>query len=178
VEPRIELVPLGRPFLDAVICGDLEQARAVAPFKLPARFADDAIRLFKLRRDQLVAKPAWQPWLLRAIILQDEQRMVGYANFHGPPGVNDTGAPNAVSIGYTIFPEFRGRGFATEAAKAMVEWARREHDVTHFVCGVTPDNGPSIKVLEKVGFRRTTLVLEGEAIFEMRLPEKTSQRSP
>jgi RimJ/RimL family protein N-acetyltransferase len=169
-EQRIELVPLERQLLDALICGDRARARSLATFDLPKEFPAEAIELFLFRRNQLIANPNWQPWLLRAIVLQEGRRMAGYANFHGPPGVNDAGYPNAVSIGYTVFPEFRRRGIATRAAADLMNWARREHGVTFFVCGVRPDNAPSIRVLEKLGFARTQQTIEGETIFEMRLP--------
>jgi len=55
--------------------------------------------------------------------------MVGYANFHGPPGVNDLARPDAAELGYTVFPAYRGHGFATEAAEAMIDWAAREMPV-------------------------------------------------
>ena len=93
--------------------------------------------------------------------------MVGYANFHGPPGVNDLGVAGAAETGYTIFPAHRGQGFATELAQAMMDWAAREHGVRHFISGVTPDNGPSLRVNDKLGFVRTGDVVDGEIIFEL-----------
>ena len=110
------------------------------------------------------------PWSLRAIVSRDEKRMVGFTNFHGPPGVNDLGAPAAAEIGYTVFPQFRRRGYATETCRALIEWARREHGVQHFISGIEPSNGPSIRVVEKLGFTPMALMVDGECIFELRLP--------
>ena len=60
--------------------------------------------LVRFRRDQVSERPVWLPWSLRAIVLRDPARvMVGYANFHGPPGVNDLGTPDAAETGYTVF---------------------------------------------------------------------------
>lgn len=96
--------------------------------------------------------------------------MVGFANFHGPPGVNDLGMPGAAETGYTVFSAYRGRGLATEVAQAMMDWAAREHGIRHFVSGVTPDNAPSLRVNEKLGFVRTGDFLDGEIIFELKRP--------
>lgn len=96
--------------------------------------------------------------------------MVGYANFHGPPGVNDLSRPGAAETGYTVFAAYRGRGFATETAQAMMDWAAREHGVREFISGVTPDNGPSLRVNDKLGFARTGDVVDGEIIFELHRP--------
>jgi ribosomal-protein-alanine N-acetyltransferase len=123
----------------------------------------------RFRRDQVSVRPAWLPWSLRAIVLRDPARvMVGYANFHGPPGVNDLGRPDAAETGYTVFESYRSRGFATETAQAMMDWAAREHGVRHFISGVAPNNAPSLRVNDKLGFARTGDVVDGEIIFELR----------
>ncbi len=125
----------------------------------------------RLRRAQVQEHPAWLPWSLRAIVLREPERvMVGFANFHGPPGVNDLGAPGAAETGYTVFSAYRGRGFATEVAQAMMDWAAREHGVRHFISGVTPDNAASLRVNEKLGFLRTGDLIDGEIIFELKRP--------
>jgi len=51
----------------------------------------------------------------------------------------------------------------------MIDWARREHGVTHFISGVAPDNLPSLRVNEKLGFVATGEFLDGETIFPLRL---------
>ena len=167
--PRLSLPLLSPELLEALAAGDLAQSRALAPFELPSAFDAEERELFFLRREQ-AREPAWRPWLLRALVLGEHGRMIGYANFHGPPGVNDTGAPDALEIGYSVFPEFRGRGFATEAARAMLDFARHDFGVTHFIAGILPANAPSIRVVEKLGFVRTPIVVEGELIFELRFP--------
>ena len=78
--------------LDAFITGDRVAAARLVDFAIPDEFPGDARGLVVLRRDQILQRPAWLPWSLRAIVLRDPERvMVGYANFHGPPGVNDLG---------------------------------------------------------------------------------------
>jgi RimJ/RimL family protein N-acetyltransferase len=42
--------------------------------------------------------------------------------------------------------------------------------VHHFISGVAPDNGPSLRVNEKLGFVDTGQVVDGERIFELRWP--------
>ena len=68
-----------------------------------------------------------------------------------------------------MFPEFRGRGYATETGRVMLEWAKREHGVGHFISGLEPSNTASIRVIEKLGFTPLDLVVDGEAMFELRL---------
>lgn len=159
---------MGQLLLRALLDDQTETAQSLVNYALPQELDDEARELFAFRFSQAGEFPEHAPWLLRAIVLQEERVMVGYANFHGPPGINDTGDPDAVSIGYRIFPEHQGHGYATQAARRLVEWAAEEHGMKHVVCGVAPDNAASMRVLEKLGFRRTNQVIEGEVIFERR----------
>ncbi|MFI2004138.1 GNAT family N-acetyltransferase [Streptomyces jumonjinensis] len=47
-------------------------------------------------------------------------RAIGGLGFHGPPDEHAT-----VTIGYGLIPAARGRGYATEALRALLEFARR-----------------------------------------------------
>ena len=81
--------------------------------------------VFRTRRDQVRKDATWAPWSLRAVVLRDEDIVIGTANFHGPPGVNDTLTPGAAEVGYEILPAFRRTGFGTEVALSMLTWANR-----------------------------------------------------
>ena len=59
----------------------------------------------------------------------------------------------SVQIGYRVIPSARGRGYCTEAARTSSRpplHVRREEDSR----GSKPRNKPSIRVLEKLGFRK------------------------
>lgn len=170
--PRLDLIPLPADLLDALIVGDRAAVRRLAPFPVPEGFPDDRAReLLEYRRRQLRADPVWLPWSIRAVVRRGiPPVMVGYANFHGPPGINDLGLEGAAEVGYTIFPEHRGQGYATEVARAMLDWARRAHGVTEFVSGVAPHNAPSLRVNEKLGFVPTGDVIDGERMFRLVMP--------
>ena len=94
--------------------------------------------------------------------------MVGYVNFHGAPGVNTTGTAGALELGWTVFPADQRRGYATETATALMDWAVAHHGVRHFISTTTPQNEASLRVHDKLGFRRTGEVVEGEVVFELR----------
>ena len=94
--------------------------------------------------------------------------MVGYVNFHGAPGVNDTATADALELGWTVFRKDQRRGYATEAATCLMDWAVSLHGVHHFISSTTPDNAASLRVHDKLHFRRTGEVVDGEVIFELR----------
>lgn len=57
-------------------------------------------------------------------------------------------------IGYTFDPKFQGQGLATEAVRALVDFAFREKGL-HRIYGITdPRNTPSIKLMTRLGMRQ------------------------
>ena len=57
-------------------------------------------------------------------------------------------------IGWMVLPEFQGRGLGRDAARAILDKARREHrfDVVHAFPGAT--NAPSNAICRALGFER------------------------
>jgi RimJ/RimL family protein N-acetyltransferase len=66
-------------------------------------------------------------------------------------------------MGYGLLPEFRGRGFATAAARLLSDWALEQAGVVRVIAGTFPYNEASRRVLERAGFER-------EGVFKARLP--------
>jgi len=54
-------------------------------------------------------------------------------------------------VGFAVLPEYWGRGFAFEAAEAMVEYGHSELGINEIVGLTSRENTASIKVLEKLG---------------------------
>lgn len=84
--------------------------------------------------------------------------LVGRAGFglHGTRGEPE--------IGYAMFPEFQGQGYATEAAKALRDWLFRETDWMYFLGFADVRNGPSLAVLNRIGMVPTHVgLLNGQA---------------
>jgi ribosomal-protein-alanine N-acetyltransferase len=75
--------------------------------------------------------------------------LVGRAGYgvHAP-----TGEPE---IGYALYPEHQGHGYATEAAAALRDWIFRDTDWDHFIGFADARNAPSLAVLKRIGMRET-----------------------
>jgi RimJ/RimL family protein N-acetyltransferase len=84
------------------------------------------------------------------MIEQETNTVVGDVGFVGPPDEN-----GAVEVGYSVVPERRRRGYATEAARAVVRWALDVPTVSVVVAACEADNVASIRTLERIGFVRT-----------------------
>jgi ribosomal-protein-alanine N-acetyltransferase len=145
---RLELVSMSPAFIQSI----LDDARADTVLEIPADWPDAHDRHFlELRLRQLHDGPELEPWFVYAVVLP-QRRMIGHAGFHGPPGTNALKAHDAVELGYTIFPPFRGRGYATEAARALIDWAREAHGIRRFLASIAPENEPSLALVRKLGF--------------------------
>jgi RimJ/RimL family protein N-acetyltransferase len=67
-------------------------------------------------------------------------------------------------IGFVFHPDHQGHGYATEAARALIDHAF-EHYGLHRVYGrLEPRNLASARVLEKLGMRREAHLIENEWI--------------
>ena len=91
-----------------------------------------------------------------ALVERTTDTVVGSAAFKGPPT-----SDGAVEIAYVVDKEYRGRGFAKEAAAALVEHAISVG--VRLVCAHTlPERGPSTGVLEACGFDNVGEILDPE----------------
>lgn len=61
-------------------------------------------------------------------------------------------------LGYSLHPDFRGRGLVTRAVNLLVEWAFANTPLGRIVAGTAPGNTASHRVLERAGFTREHLV--------------------
>jgi RimJ/RimL family protein N-acetyltransferase len=111
--------------------------------------------------------PDVREWLVRGLVLRQARELVGHAGFHGPPGVNGLGRADAVEVGYTVFPPFRGRGYAVEAAAGLIRWAREERGVGAVLASVSPENEPSLAIVRRLGFVRVGEQLDEEDGLEL-----------
>ncbi|MFF2480060.1 GNAT family N-acetyltransferase [Paenibacillus sp. NPDC058071] len=86
-------------------------------------------------------------WLQLAVCLKDGELV-------GDIGIHFMDDDFQMEIGYSFSPENQGVGYASEAVRAVIDYlfgGLGKHRITG---SVDPDNHKSIKLLEKVGFRK------------------------
>lgn len=87
--------------------------------------------------------------MLRAEASADgERKTIGCCGFKGLPTPDGT-----CEIGYGLLAEFRRKGYASEAARGLIEWAFSHAEVTRVVAETYPELALSIRVMEKNGLR-------------------------
>lgn len=74
---------------------------------------------------------------------------IGFADFRRDiaPAMRDV-----PELGWALGTSFHGRGFATEAARAVVAWGDEHLPATRTVCMIDPGNVASLRVAEKCGY--------------------------
>jgi RimJ/RimL family protein N-acetyltransferase len=125
---------------------------------LTAAFAKDEFARFITReRRGLTPEEAWRglavvagSWLVSGYgqwIVEERATgaVVGRVGPWAPPGWPD------FEIGWAIFPEFQGRGYAVEAAAASVVWAHEALGRDYVIHLIDPLNGPSERVAAALG---------------------------
>jgi [ribosomal protein S5]-alanine N-acetyltransferase len=96
------------------------------------------------------------PWRYGFFVVERESRsVIGMASVKGPP--DDTGV---VEIAYAIVPAREGRGYATEAADALVGFAFASGRVRLVRAHTLPAENASTRVLTKCGFHYTGDVID------------------
>jgi ribosomal-protein-alanine N-acetyltransferase len=145
---RLELSPMSSEAIEALLNGDAVQLRVLtgAEFSAPVGPPPYMAESLPVVRDRLRGNPGEAGWWNWLIMHQDTHEAVGSVAFAGMP---DEGG--AVLIGYAMYPAREGQGYATEAVRAMVEWAFAQPGV-RVVRALAPVwNTPAVHVAEKVG---------------------------
>jgi RimJ/RimL family protein N-acetyltransferase len=81
---------------------------------------------------------------------------VGFANFKRQLSPPIHGVPEA---GWVLSRHAHGKGYATEAMAAAYAWHHGRYGPQRTVCIIDPQNAPSFRVAEKLGFQKVTQTL-------------------
>ena len=92
------------------------------------------------------AEHGWSTWYL--VGRGADEGLVGLCGFKGRPD-----AAGSVELSYAILPSWRNAGYASEAVERLARWAFSHPQVSEVTAETLPHLRPSIRVLEKNGFR-------------------------
>ena len=124
----------------------------ICQFIRPPQKEDEIRQTFEQRKQPWNFEP--DQWL--ALVLEDkESNFVGYSGFR----CIDEEYKDA-EVGYMMHPDSQGKGYATEALKAIIEWGIKEYGVRKFIAYCDVENIGSQRVLHKSGFKQEGLLRE------------------
>ncbi len=82
-----------------------------------------------------------------AVIDRDQSRFIGRVGLKYWPQFQET------EVGWILRREAWGHGYATEAARACLEWGFAVLSVAYITAMIHPENARSIRVAQRLGFR-------------------------
>jgi len=153
---RLRLVAMSTAVLRLMMQGRFDEAARVCGFAVPENCSLGGQSWVGNRIRMIEEDASQHPWMNRAIVRREDNQMIGNISFHHKapdPHLFDY-APLAAELGYTIEAPYRRRGYARESALAMMKWAHREHGVSTFILSISPENQPSLRMAEAMGFYR------------------------
>ena len=84
-----------------------------------------------------------------AVCLQDTGDIIGMVGIGNKEEVD-----NEIEIAYFVSEIYAGKGYISEAAKAVSQWALSDLKLDYLIAIVEPDNYPSQRVVQKCGFQK------------------------
>jgi RimJ/RimL family protein N-acetyltransferase len=146
--PRLEDAPAAAEYL-----GDPQVMRFLGGVTVPVEDAPEVVQKWLDRWELdgvghlVIERRGDGAFLGRSGILVWDSRAWTHASFaeageHGQP-----------ELGWTLVRRHWGNGYATEAARAARDWARRERGIQRLISLVNPANAASGRVAERLGAR-------------------------
>jgi RimJ/RimL family protein N-acetyltransferase len=132
---RLMLEPVSEALARAIVAGDLAGVGPAAGW--PHEHTLDGLRAAVEAGTEVV-------WLIR---LKSTGEVVGECGTKGSP--DPTGS---VEIGYGLAGPSRGRGYGSEAVRALASWAFSQPGCSRLTAETQQDNLASRRLLERLGF--------------------------
>lgn len=99
------------------------------------------------RIPRVKAEPLFAEIGILLAIAKETQEIVGSAGFHDFPDHR-----GMIEIGYSIVPEFQNKGLGTELLLGMWDMICTRSDVQFLRYTVSPNNDPSLHIINKLNF--------------------------
>jgi RimJ/RimL family protein N-acetyltransferase len=148
-----------RPHLES----DLEVFHATRSDPEVARYLHDEPMTLEQAREKLAARlaalqlDAEDDWLATVIVERSSSAVVGDVGLCWRSVEHRTG-----EVGFIVRPAYQGRGYATEAARALIDWGFRVFGLHRVIGRTEARNAASARVLERLGMRLEGRFVENE----------------
>lgn len=148
--------------------GDLQPMYEVVSHPATARFLGPNAHLHDHAMRFMRSAGSWFLYGYGAFMLRlrGQEAVIGNCGiFHTFRGLGEDFDDNP-EAGWILRHDQAGKGLAGEAMRAALEWFEREHGKRRLVCMIAPENTPSLRLAEKLGFAamRDTDLPDGERV--------------
>ena len=138
---RLTLVPLSMEHLQTSYAYSSDPALTKYMMFLPVESIEETKKFIEDSQRELEKET---PGYYEFAVLLGEKH-IGAVNLYF-----DT-APDLGELGWLFLPEHQGHGYATEAAKGLLEWARDALGIRRFIAHCDAENLPSQGVMRRLG---------------------------
>jgi [ribosomal protein S5]-alanine N-acetyltransferase len=153
-QPLVSIIPCNVALLEVTL-QDRNRLATMLGVSLPAEWPQFP-EAMEYACQLLKAYPALnEAWWCYLFVEPDDRVLVGSGGFKGAPDCT-----GMVEIGYEIAAGYRNRGYATAAARAMLDFAFSNPQVAMVDAHTLPEPNPSSRVLEKARMRRLGTVYD------------------
>ena len=104
-----------------------------------------------------------ETWFQFVIIQRDTQQIIGDIGVHFLDREN-----NQAEIGCTLSRKFQKKGYATESLKRIIDYLFQDLNKHRIIASLEPENINSIRLVERIGFRKEDHFVDGLLIYEMK----------
>jgi RimJ/RimL family protein N-acetyltransferase len=154
---RLLLRPFGPGDFDALLA--IESRADVARYLYHEPRSADEVRGVLERRIASVSLSDEGDTLSVAVVLRPTGEMIGDCMLHWSSREHQLG-----EVGFALHPDHHGQGYATEAARVLVDYGFGEVGLHRIIGRLEARNIASARVLEKLGMRREALLIENEFV--------------
>ncbi len=146
---RLRLIPLESRQLELIL-------QNIEAFEMPLgitmmreQITERVCRALRMKIDKMqkadISQHEWLTYWL--IVISEENVGAGMVGFKGFP--NEKGS---TEIGYGLDPAYQGKGYMSEAIRALIDWAF-EHPFCKIITASEVENPASRRLLERLGAR-------------------------
>ncbi len=144
----VRIVHLAAEALRALANGDLATAQAMTPVSLsPWLVSAQSRGVWQRRAPQVIHRPGDLAWVTGVLVHEATGQAVGTGGFHAAPDED-----GMVEAGYSVDPDFRGRGFGRATLQALIARSQTDPAVRVFRLTISPDNEPSLALARQFPF--------------------------
>jgi [ribosomal protein S5]-alanine N-acetyltransferase len=105
--------------------------------------------------NQMNESQLWHPWLPYLFVFRSDRALVGLGGFKSVPDAN-----RSVEIGYSVAPSYQNKGFATSAARQLIEIAFESKLIDRVCAHTLAAPNASSRVLEKCGMTQVSQAVD------------------
>lgn len=144
--PRLTIRPIGFEYVESThaYAGNLDNARYMV--FLPNESIEETEQFI---RDAMAEMAKDAPDYYEFVILSGGEQVGGMSLYF-------LDRRDEAELGWILNRHFWGHGYAAEAARAVMDWARQAWGVRRFIAQCDAENAASWRLMERLGMRRVS----------------------